>query len=51
MSRFDGRFLIAAILVASMIGMDAYFHALVPDVTAPPLTAFHSRSVTGRGET
>ena len=36
MPRVGGRFLIAVAVLGSMVGMNAYFHALVPDVTAPP---------------
>lgn len=36
MSRVDRRFLTAAVIVGALIGIDAYFHSLVPEVTAPP---------------
>lgn len=35
MSRVDRRFLIAAVFIGALIGIDAYFNALVPEVTAP----------------
>ncbi len=43
MSRTNRRFLIAAVFVGALLGVDAYFHALVPDVTAPPPEAIPRR--------
>lgn len=49
MSRVDRRFLIAAAVIGALIGIDAYFHALVPDVSAPPPDAIPRRLADWQG--